>query len=124
MKRFLLFAAVAFVVVASPSVAQTLNIDHQPVACAAAEKFPRLEARFTPADTVAMARVSALAAWPGSRAISQSVSLPAFHAMSSGAAPRAPTTVPTTWLRNHKTIKYRIGIARGTGSVAWYGDAG
>jgi hypothetical protein len=41
----------------SGSGAQTLNIDHQPVACAAAEKFPRLTARFTPADTVAAARV-------------------------------------------------------------------
>jgi hypothetical protein len=26
-------------------------------------------------------------------------------------------------VRNHKTIKYRIGIARETGSVACYGDA-
>jgi hypothetical protein len=37
--------------------AQALSIDHQPVGCAAAEKFPRLEARFAPADTVAVARV-------------------------------------------------------------------
>jgi hypothetical protein len=37
--------------------AQTLNIDHQGVACAAAEKFPRLTARFSPVETLAVARV-------------------------------------------------------------------
>ena len=37
--------------------AQTLTIDHQPVACAVAERFPRLEARFAPAGTVAVARL-------------------------------------------------------------------
>lgn len=37
--------------------AQTLNIDHQPVGCVVAERFPRLEARLSPADTVAVARV-------------------------------------------------------------------
>src|SRR4026209_299070 len=41
----------------SSAQAQTPRIDHQPVACAAAEKFPKLEARFAPADTVANARV-------------------------------------------------------------------
>lgn len=38
-------------------IAQTLNIDHQPVACAVAEEFPRLEARLAPADAVAAARI-------------------------------------------------------------------
>jgi hypothetical protein len=37
--------------------AQTLNIDHQPVGCAVADRFPRLEARFAPAEAVATARV-------------------------------------------------------------------
>jgi len=37
--------------------AQTPDIDHQPVACAVAERFPKLEARFVPADGVAKARV-------------------------------------------------------------------
>lgn len=43
----------------APSSAQTQTptIDHHPVACAVAEKFPRLEARFTPLDSVATARV-------------------------------------------------------------------
>ena len=36
---------------------QALSIEHQPVGCAAAERFPRLEARFTPADTIAKAQV-------------------------------------------------------------------
>src|SRR5436190_18971484 len=42
---------------ASAVEAQPLNIVHQPVACAVAEKFPRLEARISPTDTVAVARV-------------------------------------------------------------------
>ncbi len=37
--------------------AQTLAIDHQPVGCATADRFPRLEARFTPAESVATARI-------------------------------------------------------------------
>jgi len=37
--------------------AQTPVIDHQPVACATADKFARLEARFSPAESVAKARV-------------------------------------------------------------------
>ena len=42
---------------ASLAVAQTLVIDHEALGCAVAQKFPRLEARFTPADAVATARV-------------------------------------------------------------------
>jgi hypothetical protein len=48
---------VIFLLPSSSAQAQTPRIDHQPVACAAAEKFPKLEARFAPADTVAIARV-------------------------------------------------------------------
>lgn len=33
------------------------TIEHQPVACAVAEKFPRMGARFSPADTVAAAQI-------------------------------------------------------------------
>jgi hypothetical protein len=36
---------------------QVPGIDHQPVACAVAEKFPRMEARFSPRDAVAKAQV-------------------------------------------------------------------
>jgi len=53
-------AAVGFGIVllaVSIAGAQTLAIDHQPVGCAAAERFPRLEARFAPVSTVAAARV-------------------------------------------------------------------
>lgn len=46
-----------FCLTASSLAAQTLNIDHQPAACVVAEKFPRLDARFAPADNVAAARV-------------------------------------------------------------------
>ena len=41
----------------SPVEAQTVSIDHRPVGCVMADKFPRLEARFAPAETVATARV-------------------------------------------------------------------
>jgi hypothetical protein len=37
--------------------AQTLTIDHRPVGCAVAEKFPKFDARFAPAEGVANARV-------------------------------------------------------------------
>ncbi len=58
MKKLLLAGLGVLVFVNSPSVnAQALNIDHQAVGCAVAEKFPRLEARFAPADSVAVARV-------------------------------------------------------------------
>ncbi len=48
---------VLFLLTSSSAQAQAPRIDHQPVACAAAEKFPRLEARFAPAEAVATARV-------------------------------------------------------------------
>lgn len=40
-----------------PLVAQPPVIDHAPAACAVADRFPKLEALFTPADSVAKARV-------------------------------------------------------------------
>ncbi len=44
--------------VAAPALdAQTLKIDHQAVGCAVADRFPRLWARFDPADRVVAARV-------------------------------------------------------------------
>jgi hypothetical protein len=45
------------VLVGASAEAQTPTIDHQPAACAVAEKFPRMEARFAPPETVAAARV-------------------------------------------------------------------
>lgn len=53
-----LLAGLCVLVLACSEVgAQPVTIEHQPVGCAAAEKFPRLQARFTPAETVATARV-------------------------------------------------------------------
>lgn len=37
--------------------AQTLTIEHQPVSCAVADRFPRLEAHIQPSENVAQARV-------------------------------------------------------------------
>jgi len=50
-------AAAAFLLIASKAAAQAPAIDHSPVTCAVADKFPRMEARFTPADGVAAARI-------------------------------------------------------------------
>jgi hypothetical protein len=51
-------AGLAVLVLSSASLgAQTVSIDHQALGCAVAEKFPRLEARFAPADNVANARI-------------------------------------------------------------------
>src|SRR5688572_3841421 len=52
------FASLAVLTVTTvPVGAQTVEIGHQPVGCAVAERFPRLEARFAPPDAVAVARV-------------------------------------------------------------------
>ena len=45
------------VAVQAPIAAQAPTIDHRPVGCVAAEKFPQFEARFLPADSIATARV-------------------------------------------------------------------
>lgn len=52
-------AAVLAVVVLSSSlaIADTLRIEHSPVGCVVAGKYPRFEARFTPAEVIAKARV-------------------------------------------------------------------
>jgi len=55
-KRSTVRLAVFFLAVSSAG-AQTLSIDHEPVGCAAAERYPRLEARFAPPEAVAAARV-------------------------------------------------------------------
>ncbi len=57
MTKRLLAGVGALLVAAASAGAQTLSIEHQPVACASAGKFPRLEARFAPAESVATARV-------------------------------------------------------------------
>ena len=57
MENSLLSGLVSLLLVVGPAFAQTPSIDHQAVACVAAEKFPRLEARLAPPDEVAAARV-------------------------------------------------------------------
>ena len=52
------FAVLGGLLLAAPSIwAQSPSIDHQPVACVVAEKFPRLDARIHPGDSVATARI-------------------------------------------------------------------
>ena len=57
MTRRLLAGLVFLVLPSSAAQAQTVGIEHQPVGCAVADRFPQLEARFAPADAVAGARV-------------------------------------------------------------------
>lgn len=57
MKKLLLAGLGVLVLTPRAVSAQTLNIDHQAVGCAVADKYPRFEARFDPADGVAVARV-------------------------------------------------------------------
>lgn len=57
MKTLSPFVLPSLVLLASPTVAQSLNIEHRPVACAAAGKFARFEAGFSPAGSIAAARV-------------------------------------------------------------------
>ena len=57
MTHRLLAGLVGIIVTSSSAHAQTLNIDHQPVGCAVADRFPQMEARFAPADAVAGARI-------------------------------------------------------------------
>jgi hypothetical protein len=54
-RAFVGFAVLSVIAVSAG--AQTLEIGHEPVGCAVAERFPRLEARFAPAEGVAVARV-------------------------------------------------------------------
>jgi len=49
--------SLALLFIASEALAQGPAIDHAPVGCASAGRFPRLEARFNPSDQVATARV-------------------------------------------------------------------
>ena len=56
MKR-LPFALLGVLLLGAPVGAQTILIDHRAVACAAAERFPRIDARFAPIDGLAKARV-------------------------------------------------------------------
>lgn len=57
MKKVARFAFASLVILSSPALAQTLNIEHKPVGCVAAGKFPRFEAGFAPAGSIAAARV-------------------------------------------------------------------
>ncbi len=106
--RFLLLALLG----ASSSVlAQAPSIDHQPVACAAAGKFPRLEARFSPPDAVATARVL----FQGRTADWYSVAMKAEGAAFAGVLPKPD--------KNLKSFRYYIEVtdkALGTNRTAEY----
>lgn len=57
MRQGFLFGLGLFVLTGGPAAEQNVKIEHQPAACAVAEKFPRFAARFAPSESVAVARV-------------------------------------------------------------------
>lgn len=57
MRTHLVSGVASLCVLTHPAFAAGPHLDHRPVACASAEKFPRLEAGIAPADQVASARI-------------------------------------------------------------------
>ena len=106
--RFILLALLG----ASSSVlAQGPGIDHQPVACASAGKFPRLEARFSPSEAVATARVL----FQGQTADWYSVAMKAEGAAFAGVLPKPN--------KDLKSFRYYIEVtdkAMGTNRTSEY----
>jgi hypothetical protein len=92
------FALASLVLLASPTLAQTLNIEHRAVACATAGKFPRFEASFSPADSIATARVF----FQGQTADWYSVSMKAEGNGFAGVLPKPKTDL--------KSFKYYIEV--------------
>jgi hypothetical protein len=105
----------------SSTEAQTLRIDHQPVGCAAAERFPRLEARFAPAASVAAARV----VFQGQTADWYSVAMKAEGAVFAGVLPKPKKSlksfryyieVTDKALGTNRTAEHTTAIVEGAGA--------
>jgi hypothetical protein len=96
--KHLLSGLASFFVLTTPAFAQALRIDHPPVACAAAEKFPRLEAGFAPAERVATARV----VFQGQTADWYSVAMKPEGAVFAGVLPKPK--------RDLKSFRYYIEV--------------
>ena len=79
--------------------AQTLSIAHQPVACAMAERFPRMEARFSPAGSVAVARV-----------VFQGANTPDWYSVAMKPEGDAYSGVLPSPKRSLKTFRYYIEV--------------
>jgi hypothetical protein len=96
-------------------------IDHRPVACAVAERFPRMEARFTPADSIATARVL----FQGATANEwYSVAMTPEASGFSGILPKPKKSlkefhyyleVTDRALRSNRTIEYTTAVVGGAG---------
>jgi hypothetical protein len=94
--------------------AQAPGIDHQPVACAAAGRFPRLEARFTGPETIAAARV----VFQGQTADWYSVAMNGEGAVFAGVLPKPK--------KDLKSFRYYIEVtdkALGTNRTPEYATA-
>jgi len=102
--------------------AQSVKIEHQAVACAVADKFPKLDARFSPADSVAAARV----VFQGeNRAEWYSVAMKSEGLSFTGVLPRPKTSLKTfryyievtdRLLATNRTPEYSVGVVDGSGS--------
>jgi len=111
MENSLLPGLVSLLVVVGPAFAQTPSIDHQSVACAAAGKFPRMEARFAPPGEVAAARV----VFQGQTADWYSVAMKPEGTVFSGVLPKPK--------KDLKSFRYYIEVtdkAMGTSRTAEY----
>ena len=107
MSKHLLSGLGALLLLTSSSTAQTLSIDHQPVACASAEKFARLEARLLPAESVAVARI----VFQGQTADWYSVAMKTEGAVFAGVLPKPKKSL--------KSFKYYLEVtARTSGPIA------
>lgn len=102
-RRFWIVAALSLA--ASMAGAQPPSIVHEPVACAVAEKFPRLTARFDPSDNVAVARLL----FQGSTAEWYSVTMKQEGAVFAGVLPKPR--------KDLKSFRYYIEVTDRTASV-------
>lgn len=104
----------------APAGAQPLAIVHQPVACAVADRFPRLEARLSPAERVATARI----VFQGQTADWYSVAMKPDGAIFTGVLPRPRNDLKSfryyietvdQALATNRTPEYTTSVVDGSG---------
>ena len=124
MPHRLLFAVVVSLAASLPAAADAPTIDHQPLACAVAGRFPQLEARFAPAVSVAKARVQFQAEgerhWYG---VAMKAAGPVFSAVlpkpkKSLKSYRYYIEVTDTALGTSRTAEYTTTVAVGRGACS------
>jgi hypothetical protein len=124
MRQRLWLAVVVSLVASLPSAAEGPAIDHQPLGCVVAGRFPRLEARLAPAESIARARVQfqpqGVRYWYG---VDMTASAGVFSAVlprpkKSLASYRYYIEVTDTALGTTRTAEYTTTVAAGAGACA------